>query len=142
MHTPALSHDCDADSDSVSVEILDQAPIQPFIQGWPPETHLIYPATGARVALRPQSAIIQQLVQVAIQNVQISITFEDAFPDMNRRTKYNRDALYKAAKSLRQESIVTRIRKDSKYVAVLSSLVRHLIPALLSHIYANCLQLH
>ena len=137
MNTPA--DDSDPHSDSASVEIVNPPGIHPFNRGWPTETHLVYP-TGGRVALRPQNETITHLVQTAIQNLHISIAFEDAFPDPNLKNKYNKDALYKAAKTLNLDSIVTRIKKDSKYVTVLSGLVCRFHPKPLIYNHPNCLR--
>ena len=115
--------DSDPNTDSASIEILDGCPIHPLNQGWPTNTHLVYPASGARITLGPQNSTIQRVVKAAIQNVLISLTFEDAFPTIDHKVKYNRDALYKAAKSLRLDNIATRIKRDKDYVAALAGLV-------------------
>jgi hypothetical protein len=57
---------------------------------WPKETHLVYPAQGAKIALCPQNPHVQCVARNAIQLLLISICFIDAFPDITLRTKFNR----------------------------------------------------
>ena len=87
------------------------------------ETHLIYPAAGGKIALGRQNIQIQQVARRAIQYLLVSMCFEDAFPNVAVRTKFNRDALYQAATELGFETIAERIKSYADYVEVLAGLV-------------------
>lgn len=106
--------DCDSD-----IELVD-----PRHGSWPLETHLIYPAPGAKMALGPQNIQVQRVARAAIQGLMLSMYFEDAFPDVRLRTKFNRDALYTAASELNYEVLARRIQSDVDYVDALAGLVR------------------
>lgn len=60
----------------------------------------------------------------ALQNVQGDLFFVDAFPDGPTRTKFNRDAIYKAAIGLNEKEIAERASKDVWFVTHLSNVVR------------------
>jgi hypothetical protein len=116
---PALvaGEDSDEDTDEV-VEI-----IEPRHGNWPVETHLVYPAPGAKIALGPQNLQIQRVARASIQGLMHSIYWDDAFPDPGKKTIVIRDALYNAAKSLGFATIAQRVKSDTDYVEVLGGLV-------------------
>jgi hypothetical protein len=110
----------DVESDS-SVEIIE--PSEPRNEGWPTDTHLVYPASGGKIALGPQNTRVRHTARCAIQSLYISICFEDAFPDVCLRTKFNRDALYKSAKDQGFVNIAKRLQSDVDFANIMSGLV-------------------
>jgi hypothetical protein len=90
---------------------------------WPKETHLVYPAQGAKITLGPQNPHVQRVARNAIQSLLISMCFIDAFPDITLRTKFNRDALYKSANDLNLPKIAHRVKNDIDYADTLAGLV-------------------
>lgn len=115
-NAPQDPDDLGYDSD---IEIVD-----PRNGNWSIETHLVYPAPGAKMALGPQTIQVQRVARAAIQGLVRSMYFEDAFPDVCLRTKFNRDALYNAANELNFHTLAQRIQSDLEYVDALAGLVR------------------
>lgn len=111
------SEDSDGDTDEV-VEISE-----PRHGNWPVETHLVYPAPGAKIALGPQNLQIQRVARASIQGLMHSIYWDDAFPDHGKKTIVTRDALYNAAKSLGFTTIAQCVKSDADYVEALADLV-------------------
>jgi hypothetical protein len=94
---------------------------------WNPETHLKYPASGSKLAMKAQQISIQRILRAAIVNFIVAICFDNAFPNVQERNKMIKDALYKAAISCELSHIVHRIATDANYVDVLSGPVRRLL---------------
>jgi len=110
---------------------------------WSVETHLVYPVgpngkVFNRISMNPQTLNIKRVGRAAIQNIQHTVCFVDAFPDSEARTKYTRDAVYEAAMHLAEVAIAQRIQEDRDYAEMLSGLVSRLIFVVRLGIWAEC----
>ena len=94
---------------------------------WPPETELIL-SSRKKVNLTLQSTAICVILQDAIDAVQLSLLFDNAFPDANTMLKINQDCLFSAAEKYKPGTLVIheRLTSDAKYFAKFSSMM-HLI---------------
>jgi len=73
--------------------------------------------------LNCQNAAIKSVIQLGIKKVFGQLFFANAFPDGALRIKFNRDAIYDAARELDFVEIARRISTDIAYVNRLSSIV-------------------
>lgn len=89
---------------------------------WPTDTHLDRPDSG-KIRLNQQQRPVRRVAKEAIQNLFVSLLWVHAFPDAVLRSKFNREALYKAARDLKLDNIKHRIQSDIEYVDSLSAIV-------------------
>jgi hypothetical protein len=92
---------------------------------WPTDTDLkLIPGTK-RLRLTMQNSLIRALIRNTFENVQGSLLFLNAFPDIPLTLSFIRDALITAAAQYgpAAQSIHTRLLNDKEYVTLLTPLV-------------------
>lgn len=97
---------------------------------WPVETHLTRPEGGTKIGLKMQHPTVRRVLSAAIDNVEASVLWKDAFPDPVISEQFARESLLDAAKQLGIVSIAERLRTDTDYVTTLAFLVRYQKPCL------------
>jgi hypothetical protein len=63
------------------------------------------------------------VLREAIKQQLSSILFEDSFPNLKERTSISRDAVLKAARTLKHTNMVRRLTEDLPYLHKLAKLV-------------------
>ncbi|KAF8257272.1 hypothetical protein EI94DRAFT_1709311 [Lactarius quietus] len=90
------------------------------------QTDLCFVPRSTRIILTRQRPIVCMVIQEAIDNVQASLLFVDAFPDSNCALKYIQDGLITAAE--RQcpaaADFLTRLQEDNEYMSAIVPLPR------------------
>lgn len=84
---------------------------------------LIWTDTG-KLKLMDQDIDTRRVVQRAILEAKVHITFVNGYPELTEKSLFTRDALLTAARVCGVPPIQDRLKTDDSYVTALSSLVR------------------
>ncbi|KAH9049440.1 hypothetical protein EDB84DRAFT_1556283 [Lactarius hengduanensis] len=107
---------------------------------WPAETNLVLPLGGTRIKVTQQSDLIRDVIQSAIEDVQFSLLFIDAFPHGILIISFVRQALNIAAQKNCPAalSIQRRLLDDGDYMLRFVPVVRARIPLFRSEVKDRC----
>jgi hypothetical protein len=76
-----------------------------------------------KIGLTSQPPHVQQAARETFKNLIETLLFDDAFTDRGPRSKFAKDALFKAMHYLKLGSIAQRLSKDIDYANMFASLV-------------------
>jgi hypothetical protein len=82
---------------------------------WPIETDLTVAKGSKKITLTAQDSVIQVVIQDAINNLRISLLFENAFPDAIALPAVIEQSLFTAAGHSGANTIRTRLMYDREY---------------------------
>lgn len=86
------------------------------------DTHITLQPDG-KMSLKVQKPAIRAVCRLAFIHLYTKLLFENAFPNPSERVQFSRDAVYSAAKMLKHENMVERLRSDVNYTDVVGKLV-------------------
>ncbi|KAH9012093.1 hypothetical protein EDB85DRAFT_2159305 [Lactarius pseudohatsudake] len=107
---------------------------------WPAETNLVLPLSGTQILVTQQSDLIRDVIQSAIEDVQFSLLFIDAFPHGILIISFVRQALNIAAQKNCPAalSIQRRLLDDGNYMLRFVPVVCTWIPLFHSEVKDRC----
>ncbi|KAH9043547.1 hypothetical protein EDB83DRAFT_2523848 [Lactarius deliciosus] len=107
---------------------------------WPAETNLVLPPGVTRVKVTQQSPLIRDVIQCAIEDLQSSLLFIDAFPHGILIISFVRQALNIAAQKRCPAalSIQRRLLHDQDYMLKFAPVLRARIPLFRSEVKDRC----
>ena len=105
--------------------VLTSTSVAGTCKTWPSETELVL-TLRKKVNLTSQHVVIHVLLQDAIDSVQLSLLFDNAFPDANTTLQIVQDHLFSAAEKYKPGTVVIlkRLTSDNEHLTKMSSVVR------------------
>lgn len=82
---------------------------------WPIESDLIFAKGSNKITLTAQDSVLQDVIQDAINNLRISLLFENAFPNAIALPAIIEQSLFTAADHSGAHTVRTRLMYDREY---------------------------
>lgn len=100
---------------------------------WPAETDLVLAAGATKPLLTNQKPLVHSVVRDAIENMQVMLMFNHAFPDSALSWSFAKECLITAAEKQAEKHklgaavICSRLQQDTEYLTMLNQLVSFII---------------